>query len=93
MSSPLLEAGWPKRDYASLHAFLRDGGYGWRAHDLRRTAATRMRDAGVSVEVIEAVLNHAPPRLVRVYQRPNMLPAMRQALETLESRVSSVVAK
>jgi integrase len=30
----------------------------WRLHDLRRTAATRMADLGVSPHIVEAVLNH-----------------------------------
>src|SRR5262249_52908513 len=30
----------------------------WRLHDLRRTASTRMADAGVQPHIIEAVLNH-----------------------------------
>lgn len=89
-AAALATAGWPARKYESLHSYFVAHGYGWRPHDLRRTAATRMRDAGVSVEVIEAVLNHAPPRLVRVYQRPNMVPAMREALGKLQAEVERV---
>ena len=89
----LAVAGWPKRNYTSLHEYLEAKHLaGWRPHDLRRTAATRMRDAGVSVDVIEAVLNHAPPKLIRTYQRPNMVPAMREALVKLEGVISAVVA-
>lgn len=87
----LATAGWPKRSYEGLHAYFRLKGIPWRPHDLRRTAATRMREAGVSVEVVEAVLNHAPPRLLRTYQRPDMMPAMREALHRLQTAVAAAV--
>jgi integrase len=88
----LAAEGWPRREYRALHAYLAWRDTPWRVHDVRRTAATRMRDAGVAREVIEAVLNHAPPRLVRTYQRPNMMPAMRVGLNALESTVLALVA-
>lgn len=84
-------ARWPARKYVSLHSALKASGVGWRAHDLRRTAATRMRDAGVPVEHIEAVLNHSPPRLIRTYQRPDLMPAKRAALWALQNAVLGVV--
>lgn len=84
-------AGWPARQYKSLYSYIQGLEVTWRVHDLRRTAATRMREADVSIEVIEAVLNHAPPRLVRTYQRPNLLPAMRAALVKLEESILAVV--
>jgi integrase len=31
---------------------------GWRLHDLRRTAATKMALAGIQPHIIEAALNH-----------------------------------
>lgn len=40
----------------------------WRLHDLRRTMATRMQGLGIRREVIEAALNHTPPKLVGTYQ-------------------------
>lgn len=87
----LAEEGWPARTYEALHSEMTKRKIGWRPHDLRRTAATMMRDAGVKVEAIEALLNHAPPRLVRVYQRPDMMPAMREAVAKLEAAVLAVV--
>lgn len=90
-AAELAGAGWPRRKYESLMAAINTESCTWRPHDLRRTAATRMRDAGVSIEVIEAVLNHAPPRLIKTYQRPNMLPAMREALMTLQAVIDPVV--
>lgn len=88
----LAEAGWPRRTYEGLHAWLVLKEIAWRPHDLRRTAATLMRDAGVKVEAIEALLNHAPPRLVRTYQRPDMMPAMREGLLRLDGTILAFVA-
>lgn len=90
-AAALAAAGWPPRTYIALNCFIKARALGWRPHDLRRTAATRMRAAGVPSDAIEAVLNHTPPRLVRHYQQPDMLPAMREALLTLEAEVLALV--
>ena len=58
------------------------------AHDLRRTAATIMRAAGVAPHAVESVLNHLPPALVRVYQTHDPLPERRAALETLAAEIN-----
>lgn len=59
----------------------------WTIHDLRRTAATQMAMAGAEPHVVEAILNHAPPRLVGNYQvKPHGAKA-RAALEAWGSRV------
>ncbi len=82
--------GWPPRAYKSLHSYMQARGVGWTIHDLRRTAATIMRDVGVPVDAIEAVLNHAAPRLQRTYQRPDLMPAKRDALLRLEAAVIAI---
>lgn len=79
--------------YVSVHGRLRAAGATWNLHDLRRTAATLMREAGVGVEAVEAVLNHSTGRLVQVYQRQSKLPAIRAALEALEVRLLASVKK
>ena len=87
----LADAGWPRRTYEALWSHLVSRGIQWRPHDLRRTAATRMREAGVSSDVIEAVLNHTPAKLLRTYQQPDMVPSMRDALVRLQAAVEAVV--
>ncbi len=87
----LAAAGWPARTYVSLYDALKRKDVGWRPHDLRRTAATLMRAAGASSDAIEAVLNHASPKLIRHYQQPDMLPVMRDALGRLEAAVLAIV--
>ncbi len=88
----LAEQGWPPRAYSSLHAWWTRRFEAFNPHDLRRTAATRMRELGVSVEIIEAVLNHAPARLVQVYQVADLTPQMRSALSLWEQELLRIVA-
>jgi integrase len=55
----------------------------WRAHDVRRTVATRMADIGVEPHVIEAVLNHQSGHkagIGGVYNRSSYERAVKAAL-------------
>ena len=61
---------------------------GWRLHDLRRTAATRMQTHGVRNEVVQAVLNHAIPGVGGVYLRAELEAQKAEAL-TDSGRASS----
>lgn len=56
----------------------------WTIHDLRRTAASRIEAAP---HVIEAILNHAAPRLTRTYQVRAYEAEQRAALEAWGARV------
>ncbi len=84
-----IASGWSRVHYATINRWLSEDGITWRPHDLRRTAATIMRSAGVSIEDVETVLNHSPGRLVQVYQRHDTMPAIRSALEKLEQALNS----
>lgn len=53
----------------------------WWLHDLRRTAATRMRGLGVDRLTVSKVLNHAEAGVTRVYDRFSMDTDKRRALE------------
>ena len=64
----------------------RAGLTGWRLHDLRRTAATRMAELGTLPHVIEAVLNHVSGHragVAGIYNRATYAKEMREALERL----------
>lgn len=89
----LLRAGWEVRSPESLYQVLHKNVPGLNPHDLRRTAATRMRELGVSSDVIDAILNHTPGKLQRTYQLPDMMPAMRQALALWERDLLGRVAQ
>ena len=53
---------------------------GWRLHDLRRTAATRMQALGIRNEIVQTVLNHAVPGVGGVYLRAELEKEKAEAL-------------
>jgi integrase len=59
------------------------------AHDLRRTAASLMRELGVAPHIVDDVLGHIPPKLVRTYQVHDPVPARLEALEALAGAIVS----
>lgn len=65
----------------------------FRAHDLRRTAATRMAEAGVPRDHIAKVLNHVEggPAATRVYDRYAYDAETREALERWARRLQATV--
>jgi integrase len=69
-------------------------GVEFRGHDLRRTAATRMAEAGVPRQHVSAVLNHveAGPTATRVYDRYSYDAEKRSALETWGRELSRILA-
>jgi integrase len=74
-------------------ALSRTLGFQFRGHDLRRTAATRMAEAGVPRQHISAVLNHvqAGPTATRVYDRYSYDAEKRAALETWAKQLSRIL--
>jgi integrase len=66
----------------------------WRVHDLRRTAVTGMRSLGVPPDVVERVVNHVSGHLsgvAGVYDKSELLPERKAALEQWAARVAAVV--
>jgi integrase len=65
----------------------------FRGHDLRRTAATKMAEAGVPRHDISAVLNHVEDgaRVTRVYDRYSYDAEKRIALETWARRSQAII--
>ena len=60
-------------------------------HDLRRTFATRLREAGVSKWTVSACLGHKDGGVTELYALPT-LRELRAAVETLEEPGSSALA-
>ena len=58
---------------------------GWQIRDLRRTFRSNMARLGVSREVCEVLINHAPPVLDDIYDRYDRLPEKVAALAKYES--------
>jgi integrase len=65
----------------------------FRGHDLRRTAATKMAEAGVPRQHISAVLNHveAGATVTRVYDRYNYDAEKRRALEMWARTLNAIL--
>lgn len=88
-------SGWSKAKEA-LDSKIGDTVKPWTLHDLRRTASTRMHEAGVQPHIVEAVINHASGHKAGVagtYNRATYAVEKRQALDTLASYIKTAVAK
>jgi integrase len=62
----------------------------WRMHDIRRTMASDMAEAGVPPHVLAAILNHSQKGIqgiTSIYNKFKYLPERRQALEDWGKRV------
>jgi integrase len=73
----------------------RCGVTGWTLHDLRRTFASGMASLGVSLPVIEKMLNHVSGTfggIVGVYQRYDFMPEMREAMAKWDEHIRNLVA-
>src|SRR5690606_14648834 len=69
--------------------------FDFRAHDLRRTAATKMAEAGVDPMHISLVLNHVDgrPRATRIYDRFSYDPQKQLALATWARRLRAILER
>jgi hypothetical protein len=67
----------------------------WRLHDLRRTAVTGMAELGIRPDVIELAVNHVSGHrggIAGVYNRSEMLPDRKTALERWASHIEALVS-
>lgn len=78
-----------KRIDGLLAAKLERSPEAWTYHDLRRTAATHMVSPPLKVppHVVDAILDHAPPKITGVYQRYDWHEEKTAALEAWGQRV------
>jgi hypothetical protein len=63
----------------------------FRLHDVRRTVATRLAEMGMHVPIIEAILGHRAPKLVRTYQVHAPVAEMRAALERWSVELDRII--
>jgi integrase len=74
---------------------LRFSGCGYRTHDLRRTAASRMAELA-PLDVVSAVLGHGGDKdtkiLVKHYLRSDLVKRKERALEAWDARVLAIVS-
>jgi integrase len=66
---------------------------GWRLHDLRRTAASRMQELGSRNEIVQAVLNHAIPGVGGVYLRAELEVQKAEALRAWAAELERITGK
>lgn len=87
------ETGAQDRAKKAPNALATRLGIDFRGHDLRRTAATKMREAGISRSDVSRVLNHveAGPRATLIYDRYDGDREKRLALETWDRVLTRIV--
>jgi integrase len=75
----------PSSDFSKRKRLLDDasGTSGWRLHDLRRTARSKLAELGVPREVARRIVGHSVDRLDEVYDRFSYLEPKRDALAKL----------
>jgi integrase len=75
---------------ARLSILDRGGMRPWTPHDLRRTAASKMRAHGVSRLVVQGILNHKDRSVTAVYDRYGADPEKQKALTEWGRRVEEI---
>ena len=60
-------------------------------HDLRRTMATRMAEMGTMEEIIDRVLNHVRPGIIRTYNVYAYDKEIQKALESWERKLTQII--
>jgi integrase len=64
----------------------------FRAHDLRRTAATYMTSMGIPRLIVSKILNHAEQGVTSIYDRSSYDREKRQALDAWARKLETIVA-
>lgn len=60
----------------------------WTLHDLRRSLATHLNEAGIAPHVVELILGHALPGVMAHYVHTNRLPEQKAALELWQNMLN-----
>jgi integrase len=89
--SPRVFTGSPLRGTGKARLDRVSGVSNWRIHDLRRTSRSLLARLGVQHEVAEAVLGHALPGIVAVYNKYTYDSEKGDALRRLAGHIERVV--
>jgi integrase len=65
----------------------------WTIHDIRRTVRSKLAELGVPREVARKVLNHEDGKVDRIYNRHDYLSEKREALDTWEKMLLSLISR
>src|SRR5205085_283760 len=95
---PLIHKLHPFKSWGKCKARLdkASGVSGFTHHDLRRTYATTLQRLGIRIEVIETLLNHlsgTKAGIVGTYQRHDYWAEMKQAVDTYEQFLVTLLAR
>jgi integrase len=85
-------SGFSKR-FASLSKSMPEGTERWTLHDLRRTVATRLHEAGTDALVVEDLLGHLSgvrSGVAGIYNRAGTLERQREALKAWSAKLSAM---
>jgi integrase len=85
-------SGFSKR-FASLSKSMPEGTERWTLHDLRRTVATRLHEAGTDALVVEDLLGHLSgvrSGVAGIYNRAGTLERKREALKAWSAKLSAM---
>jgi integrase len=82
--------GKPNKGMANLAETTGIPGLG--LHNIRRTVATRLSEHGTPVHVIEHILGHRLPALIRTYQLHVPLAEMREALDWWSEELDRILS-
>ena len=89
---PSADPGRPIRVMSAIRVLGRRR-WGFTSHDLRRTVASRLGEAGTPDAIIERVLNHQPTSVTRAhYDHSRRLGEMRTALDTWAQSLERIVS-
>ena len=85
----------PSSDFSKRKRLLDEasGTNGWRLHDLRRTARSKLAELGVPREVARRIVGHSVDRLDEVYDRFSYIEPKREALASLATHLTELTAK
>jgi integrase len=85
-------SGWSGSKKA-LNARIAATGFvmkGWRTHDLRRTLSTGMGELEISSDTIDRIINHAMPKVRKIYNHAKLERAKREALMLWDAHVRAI---
>ncbi len=85
-------AGKTLARYLRRLGYTKDSTEWFTPHDLRRTAATKMTEAGINRLTVSKVLNHAESGVTAVYDRHSYDKEKRQALETWGRKLDAIIS-
>lgn len=90
---PSLRSGKPIARQTLSKALRRCKFPDYTSHDLRRTMATRLMEAGEGMKTVAAILNHVQASVTGIYARYDFAKEKREALEKWGRKLSAIIGE